>query len=172
MKHRIAFAVTAAAMLLGISMPVLAQAVEWQRVHGDDEGEYFVDPASLRRDGDRVRVTMRLAPTGRGGVTHIGDYDFDCAGHTMAMLAARELGPQGEQLRAVIVPAERVRAETVYAGSGQAPMFHAVCPAAAALPEPPAMPAIVATPPGTAGRGCRETQGTRSCGAGSSDPNP
>jgi hypothetical protein len=170
MKTGKAFAAVTAAFCLAASMPLSAQpAPNWQRVHGDDEGEYFLDRASFRRDGDRVRVTMRIVPTASAGdaaMTYLAEYDFDCAAQTSAFAAGREIGPTGEELRAVTVPADRVSAELIYADSSEAPIYRALCPDSAALREPPAGPALIRTVPVTGSGNCPGTNGAACGGAG------
>ena len=166
MKQGFAFAAAAALLL---AAPLLAEdSVAWQRLHADDEGVYAFDPASVRRTGEMVRVTLRLEPAERGGIVYIADFGFDCAGASSTLFAGREIGPGGEELRAVTVPADRTRPEPIDAASGMAPLFRNFCPGAA-LPERPAGPAIVATPPGSESRSCPRAEGAPRCGEADPD---
>ena len=140
------FGLAIAVASLSVPISILAQvATQWERVHADAQGEQSYDPASVRRTGERVRVTMRLAPIASRSNTapsYIADYDFDCAGQTSALLSVREFGPEGEALRSTD-PEERVDTVPIDAGSFEAPMYRKLCPGARPLPEPPPLSIVV-----------------------------
>jgi hypothetical protein len=84
-----------------MTMPILAAAlaaqvlpapgaVTWQEAAQDSGGRYAIDPASIRRDGDRVRFLMRATAAAAepdGTSSAVVRYLIDCRARRSAMLA-------------------------------------------------------------------------------------
>lgn len=64
-------------------LPTLAR---WERVGGDERGEFSIDPQTMTRTGDRVRVYIRLhlqADDEGPEIIGVMRYVFDCKARTV-----------------------------------------------------------------------------------------
>lgn len=79
-----------AAALAAQSLPAPG-AVQWEEVAQDGGGRYAIDPASIARDGDKVRFLMRAVAAqanADGTGMAVVRYVIDCRRTTWGVLAA------------------------------------------------------------------------------------
>lgn len=79
--------IAAASMALQ-SMP-LPSDPNWQPIGGDAQGEFSLLPASVQRDGDRVRAQIRLrfAQAAEGGLREgVMQYELNCRANTIRVV--------------------------------------------------------------------------------------
>ena len=81
--------------------------VEWRFVYRGEHGDLFVDPSSLRRDGDTFTITQRLAfaEVRHEVQTMIVVSRFDCVRRKLRLLRQTQLDPNGAVLHESDQPA-------------------------------------------------------------------
>lgn len=105
----------AMALLLAAQMlPAPGSVAEWEALPEDPSGRNFLDPASIRRDGDIARAVIR-------GVAHPGDTDaiqsvvmrvrVDCRARNFVAEAIDAYGADGRLLHSVEVEPGTVASE-------------------------------------------------------------
>jgi hypothetical protein len=102
----------------------------WQSLgqHGGIDTAY--DPASVRRDGGRVRVRIRgiAAAAGADGIrTVTGTNEIDCAAGTATGLDAKGYDAAGHLMLNAIVPAAERQARPILPDSPNAAVRDVVC---------------------------------------------
>ena len=105
-------------------------APNWQSLGAQDGIETAIDPASIRRDGARVRVRIRgsLPAAGPDGIrTVTGTTEFDCAGGTATPLDARGYDADGRLMFNGVAPQAERQAAPIRPGSPNAAVRTAVC---------------------------------------------
>ena len=118
----------ALALLLQAAAPVPEPAWQSLGVHGGIDTAF--DPASLVREGPRVRVRVRgVAPAaGADGIRTVsGTTEIDCAAGTATALDARGYDAEGRLMLNAIVPAAERRAEPIRPQSPNAAVRAQVC---------------------------------------------
>jgi len=91
-----------ALLLAAQALPAPGSVTEWEALPDDQSGRNFLDPASIRRDGDIAYAMVR-------GVAHPGDTDaiqsammrirIDCRARTFGFEAVDAYGADGRFLR-------------------------------------------------------------------------
>lgn len=78
----------------------IAGCTIWERVHNNAEGDGYADPASARRDGNAVDVTVRLLlPTPADQVHSFQTrYRLDCAARTTRQLYITAFDAAGRRI--------------------------------------------------------------------------
>jgi len=150
----VTISILAAAMLFQPAQSQAAQAApQWALVASDEEGEHWLDQASLRKDGSFYRFRLRHLE-GRGGSrSALVDYQLDCAGQTLAIESLETFDSAGTVVATRTVPADWLDKDRIYAGSIESRFYARVCPAAVrrqlADRPPPSVVAVttVAPPP-------------------------
>lgn len=147
-------AILAAAMLIqtGPGAPTGRTSPKWTLVASDEEGEYWLDPASLRQDGPLHRFRMRQVTREAARPTILVDYQLDCAGRTIAIESLEALDASGALVATRTVPADWLDEDPIYAGSIDSRFYARICPAGmrrqlAERPPPPVMIMPTIAPP-------------------------
>lgn len=107
----------------------------WQSLGVQEGIETAYDPASVRRDGARVRVRIRgvreaVGPDGFRTAT--GTAEIDCAAGTSVAIDLKAYDAAGGLLLNALVPEADRRPEPIRPGSPNAAVRAAVCPGGAA----------------------------------------
>ena len=109
-----------AAVALAAQLP--QDLATWPALSEDDDGEYFLDPDSVERNGDVVRFRMRgLSRMTRpdGMATLVSRQAVDCARRTMTTIDGFIYDRSGTLMRSAEIPREAQVAEPIRAGSAQ-----------------------------------------------------
>lgn len=107
-------------------------AVTWEQAAQDDGGRYAIDPASLRRDGDKVRFVMRAEPAhaqADGTNLAVVRYVIDCRRRT-AGIEARDFYRAGALAGSRETDADELETWPIGTASGEMQIYRRVCPAA------------------------------------------
>ena len=98
----------------------------WEVVGKSDRGEHAIDPETLRRSGDQVRVFVRVRLTAEDGRIILGvvEYRYDCKAKTARRLQASLYEPDGTPRGAV--PGNDVD-EPIKQGSPSGDVANRVC---------------------------------------------
>lgn len=90
------------ATLLAACMAPVALAAQsaqdrWQRVHGDETAEFFVDPATLERDGRSFTIMARAVfRSPQEGIASLNSRMlYDCAARTLVILYITQFRTDG-----------------------------------------------------------------------------
>lgn len=141
----------AGALVGALAGPVpSAAAPQWRDIGRDRDGMLSYDPASLTRQGSRVRVVTRMvATTGPGDPPYslIVRQEIDCRTPSSATLAIAQYDAGPEPVRSRTIPAAAITRDPIHRGSNLAGLYRAVCPAGAPLGEAQKGPPIRAVPP-------------------------
>lgn len=108
-----------------------ASCPAWRSLYREGGGEMFVEPASVRRDGDRleVRVRVLLDQAGNGGVrTYLGTYRYDCRARTATMLRFAAYDAGGGELENAPATGAEAEPQRAAAGTPNAAVLDALCP--------------------------------------------
>jgi hypothetical protein len=104
-------------------------AVQWEEVAQDGGGRYAIDPASIARDGDKVRFVMRAtgaAANADGTSVAVVRYVMDCRRRTWGVLAADAY--RGDAFAFARETAEdEVQMRPIAADSGEARLQRRAC---------------------------------------------
>ena len=125
----------AATLLIAAALAQAAPA--WRTIHEADSALYALDPASLTREGDRVRARMRASraePMADGISSVVAEVELDCRARTATLLGRTAFGADGRLLAALEVPAEQRRAEPLRANAEDEALHRSLCA------PPPATP--------------------------------
>ena len=142
--------ILAAALLLQPAAP--SRAPQWSLAATSEDGEYWLDQASLRKEADvyRFRVRIRIGDKIRDEVrSALIAYQLDCARQTLAVESLEAFDAGGETVATRTVPSLWLDKDPIYAGTFQA-QFHArICPAPrrALAERPPPPPVMMLAPP-------------------------
>lgn len=128
MKH----AMLGAALALATVAPAVAQDVKWVSLYSDRDGETFYDPASLKRTGDSVALSLRSVAKGADSWV-IATVEIDCKKQTIAFLAGKEFGADGALLRSTEIDNGRIERQPLYEGEDIGATYRAACPKGAPL---------------------------------------
>lgn len=118
----------ATAMLLQ-SLPAPGGA-QWEEVASDPGGRYFLDPASVRRDGDRAHFLIRAnaAQVEPDGTDHaVVRYRADCRRRTLAIEATDFYRGDGSYVRGYENAPDEIRLEPAVESAGEAQFLRRVC---------------------------------------------
>jgi hypothetical protein len=104
----------------------------WSPIAEDPWGHYFLDPASVRRDGDVVRFNLRAVANqdlGNGTAYFIAGHAFDCARRTFTILSAYSYRADGSFIGSRVSRPDELAGLTrpIEAGSSQERMLQTVC---------------------------------------------
>ncbi len=120
------------ALLAALALQAAAAAPEpaWQSLGVQQGVETAYDPASVRRDGSKVRVRIRgvrqtVGPDGFRTAT--GTAEIDCVAGTSVAIDLKAYDAAGGLLLNAIVPAADRRPEPIRPGSPNAAVRAAVC---------------------------------------------
>lgn len=123
------------AALIAQALPA-TDSVRWEEVlPADNSGRNFIDPASLRRDGDRVRFLMRSVghQTNADGVAAFNmRVEIDCRARTFTLLVADSYTPDGTLVASVELPPDQLQPTPVGEINDQDRLLPRVCGAGAA----------------------------------------
>jgi hypothetical protein len=98
----------------------------WQIVDSSSLGAYFIDQASVRRDGDSVTVTTKFVAEGRSaGRTLTSEHRFDCRARTSTVLRTVVRDRDG---RDVSIPGDPDESEPVAGHAALEAAMNHVCP--------------------------------------------
>ena len=131
----------AALALLSVA-PASAQDVKWVSLYADRDAETLYDPASLKRVGNRVTLSLRSVAKGADW-SAIMKMEIDCRAQTMAMLSGEEFGAEGKQLRSRIIEPGKIERMPMFKGEDMEPVYKVACPKGAPLPGMSGPPIIV-----------------------------
>lgn len=109
-------------------------AITWEQVAQDGGGRYAIDPASLARDGEKVRFLMRAEAAqaqADGTDMAVVRYVIDCRRRT-AGIEARDFYHAGAFASSRETDADELETWPIAAGSGEMRIYGRVCPAAGA----------------------------------------
>lgn len=131
-------ALAAAALLLAQAtasapgpLPTPATQAAWELVFEAQAGRLFIDPASLRRDGARVRVHLRVdfSAQSRGGAGQMFVRQvMDCPARRHGYESAATYGPDGSPRGAMDFAPGEIRMEPIAAGSAEEALHRRLCP--------------------------------------------
>ena len=124
----------------------------------NEDGEYWLDRASIRKDGTvhRFRARIRIAERIRDEVrSALITYQLDCSRQTIAIESLEALDAAGATVATRTVPTLWLDKDPIYSSTAQAQYYARICPAPrrvlADKPPPPPMvmmpPIAVAPPP-------------------------
>ncbi|HYD11752.1 MAG TPA: surface-adhesin E family protein [Allosphingosinicella sp.] len=117
--------------LIAAAALVQAEAPQWRSVHRSERGEVFVDPASLRRDGDMFEITIRalfarVQPSGmKSGITR---NRYNCARQSFVTLHVRYFDADGATMEDRPARGFAAQDRPVGAGSPNATILAEYCP--------------------------------------------
>ena len=119
-------------LVLALLLQAAAPAPEpaWQSLGVQGGIDTAFDPASVRRDGPRVRVRVRgvAQNAGADGIRTVsGTTEIDCAAGTATALDAKGYDAAGRLMLNAIVPAAERRAEPIRPQSPNAAVRAQVC---------------------------------------------
>lgn len=103
----------------------------WRSLYRGGGGEMFAEPASVRRDGDRFEVRVRVLfdePGDGGARTLVGTYRYDCRAQTSAMLHFSAYDGGGRRLADADATGPDAQPQTAEAGTPNAAVLDAFCP--------------------------------------------
>ena len=120
-----------ALLLQAAAPPFDPDGVRWEPLPAGPTVRTEYDPASVRRDGDRVRVTVRSAPvTNPGGDKLVALMLIDCPSHALGILTLHTYSSSGVHLRSQEFAAERIGLIPASGGGTDELIEHACRPAA------------------------------------------
>lgn len=101
----------------------------WQIVGRNAQGEYAIDPRSVVRQGNRVRVFVRLRIRTPQGGTALGvmRYVYDCRANTIRSEASDIYEPRGRFIGTMQTRPEEVRDVRIPAASPNAQVLRHLC---------------------------------------------
>ena len=113
------------------ALPGPGATVTWEQIVADADGRILIDPASIRREGDRVRFTVRMVTAeGREGANFaeaIMAVVLDCRARTQGFEAGRAFDREGREINArTVVPGE-VQLSPIREVSAEADYHRRVC---------------------------------------------
>jgi protein TonB len=146
----VTFSILAAALLVQPAPPPPG-GPQWTLAASNEEGEYWLDQASLRNQGAlyRFRVRVRLKEEGRDEIrSALVAYQLDCSRQSLAMESLEAFDEAGEVVATRTVPSWWLDKDPIYPGSFQAQFYARICPAPRRqlADRPPPPPMIIATP--------------------------
>ena len=82
---------------LPAALPAQPASNEWRPIHRDTAAEFFVDPATLRRQGPGFTIQARAVfHTPQDGIAAFNSLMlYDCAARTLVLLHITQLRPDG-----------------------------------------------------------------------------
>jgi hypothetical protein len=122
----ILFALTAALAAQALPAP---GAVTWEEVAQDSGGRYSIDPASVVREGNRVRFLMRALaarPEADGTSSAVVRYLIDCRARSTGMLAA-DFYRGDDFSNSLTVDEDEVELRPITEGTGEVQLHRRVC---------------------------------------------
>ena len=145
--------ILAAALLVqpAAAPPAAAARPQWTLAASDEEGEHWLDSASVRSEGTVYRFRMRFRPreAESGDMRHmLVAYQLDCSRQTLAMESLEAFDSAGEIEATRTVPALWLDKDPIYAGSIPAQLYARICPPSARRqlaqrPPPPRLMTVV-----------------------------
>ena len=143
--------ILAAALLAQPAPPPAGDGPQWTLAASKEDGEYWLDQASLRNERSLYRFRMRVRSKGseRDEVQSVlVALQLDCSMQTLAMESLEALNAAGEIVATRTIPALWLDKEPIYSGSTEALFYARICPAPrrklSGRPSPP--PMVIATP--------------------------
>ena len=132
--------------------PASAPAPQWTLAASNEDGEYWLDLASVRREGPvhRFRVRARSREGIRDRVqSALIAFQLDCARQTIALESLEAFDGAGETFATRRVPSLWLDKDPIYSGSFEAQYYARICPAPrrALVDMPPPPPVRVTAPP-------------------------
>lgn len=128
-----------------------APSPQWTLAATNEDGEYWIDLASHRKEGavHRFRVRIRIGEAIRDEVrSALIAYQLDCAGQTIAIESLEAFDASGETVATRTVPSLWLDKDPIESGSFQANFYARICPAPRrALVERPPPPRVMMVPP-------------------------
>ena len=126
----------------------------WTLAVSDEEGEYWLDQASVRKEGAvrRFRMRQKAREAGSRAVESVlVAYQLDCSRQTMAMESMEAFDSAGRTVATRTVPVDWLDKDPIYSGSLEEKVYLRICPAAerrklADRPPPPVMMTVAAPP--------------------------
>lgn len=146
--------ILAAAMLIQSAPASTAAQPQWTLAASDEDGEIWIDRASIRREGalHRFRARHKSRDGGTDRIKSVQvDYQLDCAGRTLAIESMEGFDGSGRSIGSRTIPADWLDKEPIYAGSHDENIYMRVCPPSARRklvqrPGPPVATMIRTTP--------------------------
>ncbi|HEV7661058.1 MAG TPA: surface-adhesin E family protein [Allosphingosinicella sp.] len=95
------------AALAAQALPAPGSVTGWETMPDDPSGHNFLDPASIRRQGDLVRVVVRgvaLSAEGTGIASIMMRFRIDCRRRAIGVEAADGYGADGRLLGSRVAP--------------------------------------------------------------------
>ncbi len=143
--------ILAAALLIQPASPPPAGDSQWTLAASNEEGEYWLDQASLRNEGAlyRFRMRVRLKQPLRDEIRSVlVAYQLDCSRQTLAMESLEAFDAAGEVVATRTVPSFWLDKDPLHGGSIEAQYYARICPAPRRqlADRPPPPPMIIATP--------------------------
>ncbi len=126
---------TGAFLAMAMQLLPAPDALAWEPLTTDPEGEMFLAPATLEREGDVVRFVVR-SDYRAGGPTDWGRtllrVAVDCRRRLSAIVEGDAYGRDGRFAESRNAPAEALRFEPLGSTESDARLFSRVCGAGAA----------------------------------------
>ena len=142
--------ILAAAMLIQPAADAPPRGPQWTLAASNEEGEYWLDQASLRQEGPlhRFRMRLRSRAPGRDVIQSVlVAYQLDCSRQTLAMESLEAFDAAGEIVETRTIPSLWLDKDPIYPGSVEAQFYARICPAPRRqLADRPPPPMIIATP--------------------------
>lgn len=118
-------------LIVAAALHQAAPAPLWRSVYRYEGGEIFVDPASLRRDGDRFEITLRalfarVQPSGMK--IGISRNRYNCARQSFVTLHVHYLDENGATIENRPARGFAARDRPVGGGSANAAILRDYCP--------------------------------------------
>ena len=118
------------AALIAQALPA-TESVRWEEIlPADNSGRNFIDPTSLRRDGDRVRFLMRSVghqTNADGAAAFNMRVEIDCRARTFTLLVADSYEPDGSLLASVALTPEQLQPTPIAEINDQDRLLPRVC---------------------------------------------
>lgn len=117
--------ILSAALLQGTCAP------QWRAVHRSDVSEVAVDPASLRRDGQRFEITARVLfhqVTQQGLKSGISRHRYNCARQSITTLHVHFFDANGRTIENRPATGAMARDRPVGGGTAHAAILRLYCP--------------------------------------------
>jgi len=118
------------AAALAQAAPTAEPAPAWRTIHTVEGAAYALDPASVRREGDKVQARLRASaarPLADGTSAVVAEIELDCAARTATLIRRAAFGADGRLLAALDVPAGERRARLLGGEAADAAIERSLC---------------------------------------------
>ena len=127
------------AALAAQALPTPRAVAAWETLPDDAAGHYFLDPASISRDGDIARALVRGVANqvqASGRKTMMMRFRIDCRARAIGIEAADGYDAAGRLLGSQRIPPEQVASAPIGDRASLAALADRACRAPAGAPAP------------------------------------